>query len=131
MSWICKAGPTNLKLDTELMIANEFRSVDPKTKQIYSEVIFDENSLLLKKYQDWRRIKIETIDSRNLIKNLKEAKENFIDPAFPHSNTVLSKEFFHGDIEWKRVGDVVENPVYSKQQTLKNLEKTKLNRKEF
>lgn len=50
MSWICKAGPTNLKLDTELMIANEFRSVDPKTKQIYSEVIFDENSLLLKKY---------------------------------------------------------------------------------
>lgn len=36
MSWICKAGPTNLKQDTELMIANEFRSVDPKTKQIYS-----------------------------------------------------------------------------------------------
>ena len=36
MSWICKAGPTNLNQSNELMIANEFRSVDPKTKQIYS-----------------------------------------------------------------------------------------------
>lgn len=48
------------------------------------------------------------------MKNLKEANEHFIDPSFPHSNTVLSKEFFHGDIEWKRVREVVENAVYSK-----------------
>lgn len=41
MSWICKTTPKNLKQDTELMIGNEFRSVDPKTKQIYCEIIFD------------------------------------------------------------------------------------------
>jgi hypothetical protein len=129
MSWICKTGPANLQLDTASLIANEFRRVDPKTKQIYTEVLFEENSFELKKYEDWRRVRIETINTRNLARSLKEAKEHFIDPAFPHSNSVLSKEYFHGEIEWRRVRDVVENAVYSKEQTLKNLEKTKLNRK--
>lgn len=107
MSWICKAGPTNLQLDTATMIATEFRRVDPKSQQIYTEILYDENSFELKKFEDWRRIKIETIKSQNLIKNLKESKDHFIDSAFPHSNSVLSKEFFHGEIEWKRVRDVV------------------------
>jgi len=59
MSWICKARPTNLKLDTMPFIANEFRRVDPKTKQIYSEMIFEDNSFeLINKFEDWRRIKL-------------------------------------------------------------------------
>jgi hypothetical protein len=114
MSWICKSGPTNLQLDTALLVANELRRVDPKSQQIYTEILFDENSFELKKFEVWRRIKIETINTRSLIKNLKESKDHFIDPAFPHSNSVLSKEFFHGEIEWRRVRDVVENAVYSK-----------------
>lgn len=58
MSWICKAGPSNTPIDSSLLIANEFRITDPKTKQIYTEILFDENSFDLKKYEDWRRIKI-------------------------------------------------------------------------
>lgn len=44
---------------------------------------------------------------------------------------MLSKDYFHENIEWLRVREVVENAVYSKEMNNKTLEKVQLNRPEF
>ena len=126
MSWLC--SPSNVVPLTHPTIVQEFRRIDPKTGQIFTQTVTDhrENTA---QYEGWRRTKIESVDLKGLNDSLKEKKSHFVDPEFPHTNAMLSQESIPEQIEWKRVRDIFEYAVYSKEQTLKTLEKVKLNRK--
>lgn len=121
-------APIRLQMKSTM---SELKKVDPKTNQIYTEILSEETSHKLSKYDDWSRVKIETINTRDIARHLRETKKNFTDPAFPHHNSTLSNGFFGEEIKWVRVIDLVENAVYSKEQNRNTLENIKLNRLAF
>lgn len=63
--------------------------------------------------------------------NLKNQRDNFIDPDFPHTNQMLSRESFEEKIEWRRVKEVVANATYANEHDRISFEKMTMSRKSF
>lgn len=58
MSWICRAQPempVRLQMKSTM---SELKKIDPKTRQIYTEILSEEASHNVSKYEDWSRVKI-------------------------------------------------------------------------
>ena len=78
MAWLC--APRNVIPETQPLIMQEFRRIDPKTKQIFTEVLQEHEIGDIKKYMGWKRTKMESIDFKKLVRNLKENKDHYQDP---------------------------------------------------
>lgn len=71
---------------------------------------------------------MESINTINLSKHLRDTKQHYNDPDFPHNNTVLTRDSCEKHFKWQRVGRVVENAVYSRKADGSSHDNIQLNR---
>ena len=63
-----------------------------------------------------------------MTQSLRSRREHFMDPDFPHDNSVICRGNYGERVKWMRVKKLVENAVYSKEQNFDFIESIKLNR---
>ena len=125
---ISKTQPNGVVPCNSKSTFSELKKVDPRTQQIFTHILEEDNSRNLSQYDDWRRIKVESIDTKSMSQNLRSRREHFMDPDFPHDNSVICKASYGERVRWVRVKKLVENAVYSKEQNIEYIDCMKLNR---
>ena len=115
MSWYSRSQPEKMQPLSHKNTFSEIKKTDPHTQQTFTQYISEEQPQNLSKYSDWSRVKVESINTISLSKHLKDNKQHYNDPDFPHNNSVLTHDQCDKHFKWLRVGRVTQNAVYSRK----------------